>query len=147
MRTLRRRTAAVLAAIVLAGCATAPATPAIDNASIGQPAFREHRATYGLVYRLPKDVTDVLDNRVYPRLRERLVALGLLGGGAHVYRRITVVHIPTRRSATPRPDTFVALRSAPPVLTLTLKSFYTQADAAGAPWWFDPIVKAAGYTG
>jgi hypothetical protein len=150
MRTPRRRTAAVLAAIVLAGCATAPATPAIDNASIGQPAFREHRATYGLVYRLPKDVTDVLDNRVYPRLRERLVALWL-GYEARTFnlQHVTVVHIHNADPATPR-RMLAALNSAPPVLTLTLKSFYnTEAAAgAGAPWWFDlGVVKSGqGYT-
>jgi len=150
MRAPRRRTAAVLAAIVLAGCATAPATPAIDNASIGQPAFREHRATYGLVYRLPKDVTDVLDNRIYPRLRERLVALGL-GDEARTFnlQHVTVVHIHNADPATPR-RMLAALKSAPPVLTLTLKSFYnTEAAAgAGAPWWFDlGVVKSGqGYT-
>jgi len=43
-----------------------------------------------------------------------------------------------------------ALKTAPPVLTLTLKSFYnTEAAAgAGAPWWFDlGVVKSGqGYT-
>ena len=43
---------------------------AIDNSSIGKPEFREHKATYGLVYRLPKDVTDILDARIYPPLRD-----------------------------------------------------------------------------
>jgi len=122
---------AVMGLMGLTGCATtmAPTASAIDNASIGQPAFREHRATYGLVYRLPKDVTDVLDNRIYPPLRERLVHNADPG--------------------TPR-RMLAALKNAPPVLAVTLKTFYnTEAAAgAGAPWWFDlGIVKSGqGYT-
>jgi hypothetical protein len=150
MRTPRSAFAAVVLATVLAACASSPAGPGIDNSSIAQAAFREHRATYGLVYRLPKDVTDVLDNRVYPRLRERLVAIGL-ADEARVFnlQHVTVVHIHNADPATPR-RMLAALRNVPPVLTLTLKTFYnTEAAAgAGAPWWFDlGVVKSGqGYT-
>lgn len=143
---------AVMGLMGLTGCATtmAPTASAIDNASIGQPAFREHRATYGLVYRLPKDVTDVLDNRIYPPLRERLVALGL-ADEARTFnlQHVTVVHIHNADPGTPR-RMLAALKNAPPVLAVTLKNFYnTEAAAgAGAPWWFDlGIVKSGqGYT-
>ena len=67
MKTTRRTFAALpLAAGGL--LATRLAQAAIDNSAIGQPGFREHKATYGLVYRLPKAVNDVVDNRIYPML-------------------------------------------------------------------------------
>jgi len=135
-------------AMGLAGaCAT---TQGIDNSSIGQPAFREHKATYGVVYRLPKDVTDILDNKVYPPLRERLVKLGL-EAEARTFnlQHVTVVHIHNADPSTPR-KMLAAFPKAPPVLTLTLKNFYNTeaATGAGAPWWFDlGVVKSGqGYT-
>ena len=128
----------------LTGCATS-GTPGIDNSSIGQPAFREHKATYGLVYRLPKDVTDVLDSRIYPPLRARLDALGLVAEARTFnLQHVTVVHIHNADPGTPR-RMLAALKSVPPVLKVTLKNFYlTEAAAgAGAPWWFDlGIVKS-----
>jgi hypothetical protein len=150
MRASRYAIVTAVLATIVAGCASAPSPPGIDNTSIGQAAFREHRATYGLVYRLPKDVTDVLDNRVYPRLRERLVAIGL-ADEARVFnlQHVTVVHIHNADPATPR-RMLAALKSVPPVLTLTLKTFYNTeaAPGAGAPWWFDlGVVKSGqGYT-
>jgi hypothetical protein len=52
------------------------ATQGIDNNAIGQPECREHKAPYGLVFRLAEDVTGVLDAKIYPSLRERLPKLG-----------------------------------------------------------------------
>ena len=138
-----------ISAITLAIAASASAQ-SIDNSAIGQPQFREHKATYGIVYRLPKDVTDVLDNQIYPRLRERLVKLGL-EAEARTFnlQHVTVVHIHSADPSTPR-RMLAAFPKAPPVLTLTLKNFYnTEAAAgAGAPWWFDlGVVKSGqGYT-
>jgi hypothetical protein len=138
-----------ISAITLAIAATASAQ-AIDNSAIGQPQFREHKATYGIVYRLPKDVTDVLDNQVYPKLRERLVKLGL-EPEARTFnlQHVTVVHIHSADQSTPR-KMLAAFPKAPPVLTLTLKNFYNTeaATGAGAPWWFDlGVVKSGqGYT-
>ncbi|APV50868.1 hypothetical protein BWI17_14935 [Betaproteobacteria bacterium GR16-43] len=122
----------------------------IDNSSIGKPEFREHKATYGVVYRLPKDVTDVLDAKVYPPLRERLVKLGLVAEARTFnLQHVTVVHIHSADPSTPK-KMLAAFPKAPPVLTLTLKNFYnTEAAAgAGAPWWFDlGVVKSGqGYT-
>ena len=128
-------------------CAT---TQGIDNSSIGQPAFREHKATYGVVYRLPKDVTDILDNRVYPPLHARLARLGL-HAEARTFnlQHVTVVHLHSADPSTPR-KMLAAFPKAPPVLTLTLKTFYNTeaATGAGAPWWFDlGVVKTGqGYT-
>jgi hypothetical protein len=126
------------------------AASAIDNSSIGKPEFREHKATYGLVYRLPKDVTDVLDNKIYPPLRERLIALGL-GDEARTFnlQHVTVMHLHSADPTTPA-QMLKALPKVPPVLTLILKNFYnTEASkGAGAPWWFDlGIVKSGqGFT-
>ena len=121
-----------------------------DNSAIGKPEFREHKATYGVVYRLPKDVTDILDSKVYPPLREKLVKLGLVAEARTFnLQHVTVVHIHSADPATPK-KMLVAFPKAPPVLTLTLKNFYnTEAAAgAGAPWWFDlGVVKSGqGYT-
>ncbi len=136
--------ALAVAATGLTGCATSGA-PGIDNSSIGQPAFREHKATYGLVFRLPKDVTDVLDSKIYPPLRERLVATGLVAEARTFnLQHVTVVHLHNADPGTPR-RMLAALKSVPPVLKVTLKNFYlTEAAAgAGAPWWFDlGIVKS-----
>lgn len=149
MKTTRRTFAALpLAAGGL--LASRMAQAAIDNSAIGQPGFREHKATYGLVYRLPKDVNDVLDNRIYPMLRERLGRLGL-ADEARTFNlpHVTVVHIHNADPGTPR-QMLKALARVPPVLTLTLKDFYnTEASkGAGAPWWFDlGVVKSGqGYT-
>jgi len=139
-----------ISAITLGLAATTASAQGIDNSAIGQPGFREHKATYGVVYRLPKDVTDVLDNQVYPKLRERLVKLGLEAEArAFNLQHVTVVHIHNADPTTPR-KMLAAFPKAPPVLTLTLKNFYnTEAAAgAGAPWWFDlGVVKSGqGYT-
>jgi hypothetical protein len=146
MQTIRK----AIGAVALGLAATAAGAQEIDNSSIGRPGFREHKATYGVVYRLPKDVNDVLDNKIYPALRERLVKLGLVAESrAFNLPHVTVVHIHSADPSTPR-RMLAALPKAPPVLTLTLKNFYnTEAAAgAGAPWWFDlGVVKSGqGYT-
>ncbi len=130
----------------LGGAIVATAAQAIDNSSIGKPEFREHKATYGLVYRLPKDVTDILDNKIYPPLRAKLISLGL-GDEARTFnlQHVTVVHIHSADPTTPA-KMLKALPKAPPVLNLTLKDFYnTEASkGAGAPWWFDLGVVKSG---
>jgi hypothetical protein len=141
-----RRTFAALPLAAGALLTSRAARAAIDNSAIGQPGFREHKATYGLVYRLPKEVNDVLDNRIYPLLRDRLVKLGL-GDEARTFNlpHVTVVHIHNADPGTPR-QMLKALNKVPPVLTLTLKDFYnTEASkGAGAPWWFDLGVVKSG---
>ena len=145
------RSALLLGAAMLVGALmAATGASAIDNSAIGQPEFREHKATYGLVYRLPKDVTDILDTKIYPPLRERLVKLGLVDEARTFnLQHVTVVHIHNADPTTPR-KMLKALPKAPPVLKLTLKDFYnTEASkGAGAPWWFDlGVVKSGqGYT-
>ncbi len=148
MNTIRTTLAVTALGIgSLFGCAAAQT---IDNSAIGKPEFREHKATYGLVYRLPKDVTDILDSKIYPPLRERLVKLGLVAEARTFnLQHVTVVHLHNADPSTPR-RMLEALPKVPPVLKLTLKNFYnTEASAgAGAPWWFDlGIVKSGqGYT-
>lgn len=117
----------------------------IDNSAIGKPEFREHKATYGLVYRLPKDVTDILDNKVYPELRTRLEKLGLKAEARTFnLQHVTVVHIHSADPTTPQ-KMLKAVPKPPASLKITLKDFYnTEASkGAGAPWWFDlGIVKS-----
>jgi hypothetical protein len=120
-------------------------THAIDNSSLGKPEFREHKATYGLVYKLPKDVTDVLGARINGPLRDKLLALGLKTE-AETFNipHVTVVHVHSADPTTPR-KMLEALPKAPPVLRITLKDFYTTeaSKGAGYPWWFDlGIVKS-----
>jgi hypothetical protein len=122
----------------------------IDNTAIGKAEFREHKATYGLVYRLPKEVTDILGDKIYPPLRTRLTALGLFDEARTFnLQHVTVVHIHNADPSTPA-KMLKAMPKTPPVLNFTLKGFYnTEASkGAGAPWWFDlGIVKSGqGYT-
>ena len=118
---------------------------AIDNNSLDKPEFREHKATYGLVYSLPKDVTDVLAARINGPLKDKLLALGLKTE-AETFNipHVTVVHVHSADAATPK-KMLEALPKVPPVLTITLKDFYTTeaSKGAGRPWWLDlGIVKS-----
>jgi hypothetical protein len=149
MDTTRRSLAAL--PFALSGLLSArEARAAVDNSMIGKPEFREHKATYGLVYRLPREVNEVLDGRIYPLLHERLLKLGL-ADEARTFNlpHVTVVHIHSADPGTPR-RMLQALSKVPPVLSLTLKDFYNTEAAkdAGAPWWFDlGVVKSGpGYT-
>lgn len=144
------RVAAARLALSVVGFSTATGVGAVDNSSLSSPDFREHKATYGLVYRLPKDVTDVLDSKIYPPLRERLLKLGLVDEARTFnLQHVTVVHIHNADPGTPA-KMLKALTKVPPVLKLTLKDFYnTEASkGAGSPWWFDlGVVKSGqGYT-
>ena len=137
-------------AVLAIGICTTAAAKEIDNSAIGKPEFREHKATYGLVYRLPKDVTDILDNKIYPPLRERLTSLGLKDEArAFNLQHVTVMHLHNADPSTPR-KMLAAMPKTPPILSIALKNFYNTeaAKGAGAPWWFDlGIVKTGqGYT-
>ena len=137
MKIVRR--SLIAAAAGIGGVLASLAASAIDNSSIGKPEFREHKATYGLVYRLPTDVTDVLDNKIYPPLRARLIALGLVDEARTFnLQHVTVVHLHSADPATPA-KMLKAVPKVPPVLNLKLTAFYnTEASkGAGAPWWFD----------
>ena len=131
--------AMIVLAAGMIGIGTACAQGTIDNGALEQSGFREHRATYGLVYRLPKDVTDVLDARINGPLAGHLTRLGL-----HEEARtsniphVTVVHIHSADPSTPA-RMLKALPKPPPVINLTLKGFYTTEAAkdAGHPWWLD----------
>ena len=143
MNALRMTVAVtVLGLAGLSACATAPT---LDNSAIGKPEFREHKATYGVVYRLPRDVTDILNSRIYPPLRERLAKLGLVAEARTFnLQHVTVMHLHNADPSTPE-KMLKALPKVPPAIKLTLRNFYnTEASAgAGAPWWFDlGIVKS-----
>ncbi|MBK9082313.1 MAG: hypothetical protein IPL88_09685 [Rhizobiales bacterium] len=142
--TLARALAAcaiALAPIALAGAARAD----IDNSVLSPGAFREHKATYGLVYILPKEVNAVIDAKVAGPLRAKLTQIGL-AAEANVFNlpHVTVVHIHSADPTTPR-RMLAALPKPPAPPAITLKSFYTTeaAKGAGRPWWFDlGIVKS-----
>ena len=137
--------AAMGLAFGIAGISAASAQGAIDNSSIGQTEFRAHKATYGLVYRLPKDVTDTLAAKINKPLREKLLKLGLkTEAGVRNMPHVTVVHIHSADPTTPQ-KMLKAMPKLPPVLNYTLKVFYTTeaAKGAGHPWWLDlGIVKS-----
>lgn len=141
-----RRTLLALAAGTAGALASTRAAAAVDNSAIGQSDFREHKATYGLVYRLPSEVNEVLDHKIYPTLRQRLIGLGL-ADEARTFNlpHVTVVHIHQADPATPA-RMLKALTKVPPVLSLRLVGFYNTeaAKGAGAPWWFDLGVAKSG---
>ena len=135
----------VLGALALmTGCSSTPSaatsTGAIDNSSIGQADFRTHRTTYGVVYRLPADVTGVLDMQVTPVVQQALAKNGLQAE-ANTFNlpHVTVVHIHSADPATPQ-RMLQAMPALPPVLQeVHLQKFYTTeaAKGAGKPWWLD----------
>lgn len=111
----------------------------IDNSALGQPGFRAHVATYGVVYLLPPEVNAALDQTARPRIRERLLDLGLKGEAETAnLPHVTVMHLHSANPGTPA-KMLEAMPDLPPVLNVTLKDFYTTeaAKGAGHPWWFD----------
>lgn len=129
----------------LATLSAAFAAP-IDNSALEEPAFREHKTTYGVVYRLPKEVNAVLDAKVNGTLKQDLLALGLKTEAATPnIPHVTVVHIHSADSATPQ-RMLRALPKPPAPLQVTLKHFYPTeaAKGAGHPWWLDLGVVKSG---
>ncbi|CAB3738495.1 Uncharacterised protein [Achromobacter denitrificans] len=124
----------------------AQAAAPIDNSALDQPGFREHKATYGVVYRLPQDVNAVLDAKINGTLKADLVKLGLKAeADTPNMPHVTVVHIHSADPATP--DRMLkALPKPPAPLQVTLKSFYPTeaAKGAGHPWWLDLGVVKSG---
>lgn len=133
-----------LTALVMAGSALLATQPAlaqgaIDNSSIGSPAFREHKRTFGLVYTLPKEVNDLLGITIGGLLREKLLNANLIDEALRFnIPHVTVLHIHNADPTTPE-KILKALPKLPPVLNVTLKTFYTTEAAKGAshPWWLD----------
>lgn len=144
MKPMRRIVVAGLLGLGVA--AVAPGARALDNSALERAEFREHKATYGLVYRLPTEVSVQLEATVLPRLRERLVKLGL-ENEARTFNlpHVTVVHIHSADPTTPA-KMLKALPRVPAVIDLTLKDYYNTeaAKGAGAPWWFDLGVVKSG---
>ncbi len=132
-------TAIALAGSTLMAVQPALAQGAIDNSSIGAPAFREHKRTFGLVYTLPKDVNDLLAITIGGLLREKLLNANLIDEALRFnIPHVTVLHIHNADPTTPE-RMLKAMPKLPPVLNVTLKTFYTTeaAKGAGHPWWLD----------
>jgi hypothetical protein len=140
---MKSRIVGGLTALALAGSALigaqAWAQGAIDNASLSSPAFREHKRTFGLVYTLPKDVNDLLNITISGLLREKLLNANLIDEALRFnIPHVTVLHIHNSDPTTPE-KMLKAVPKLPPVLNVTLKTFYTTeaAKGAGHPWWLD----------
>lgn len=130
---------AILAVWLGLGVALTAAAGTVDNSALEQDTFRAHRATYGLVYLLPREVTAALEDKVYPRVRARLASLGLdHEANAFNLPHVTVVHLHNADPATPE-RMLKALPGVPPVLKLQLRDFYLTSATKGAdvPWWLD----------
>ena len=133
-----------LTAIALAGASFLAVQPAlaqgaIDNAALASPAFREHKRTFGLVYTLPKEVNDLLNITIGGLLREKLLNAKLIDEALRFnIPHVTVLHIHNADPTTPE-KMLKAVPKLPPVLNVTLKTFYTTeaAKGAGHPWWLD----------
>ena len=133
-----------LTALVLAGSALLAAQPAlaqgaIDNSALASTAFREHKRTFGLVYTLPKEVNDLLSLTIGGLLREKLLNANLIDEALRFnIPHVTVLHIHSADPTTPD-KMLKAMPKLPPVLNVTLKTFYTTeaAKGAGHPWWLD----------
>jgi hypothetical protein len=144
--TSRRGVSLILGvAVLLGGDGAAFAQKAIDNSSLAPPAFRKHTTTYGLVYVLPKDVTDILDAKIKGPLKESLIKAGLTAETkVSNIPHVTVMHLHSADKSTPA-KMLKSMPKLPPVMNYTLKSFYTTeaAKGAGHPWWLDlGIVKS-----
>ena len=123
-----------LTALVLAGSALLAAQPAlaqgaIDNSSLASTAFREHKRTFGLVYTLPKEVNDLLSLTIGGLLREKLLNANLIDEALRFnIPHVTVLHIHSADPTTPD-KMLKAMPKLPPVLNVTLKTFYTTEAA------------------
>lgn len=133
-----------VAALVMAGSALIATQPAlaqgaIDNSALASTAFREHKRTFGLVYTLPKEVNDLLNVTIGGLLREKLLNANLIDEALRFnIPHVTVLHIHNADPTTPD-KMLKAMPKLPPVLNVTLKTFYTTeaAKGAGHPWWLD----------
>ncbi|CAB3654454.1 hypothetical protein CEY09_16990 [Achromobacter marplatensis] len=124
----------------------AHAAAPIDNSVLDKPEFRAHKATYGVVYRLPQDVNAVLDAKITGTLKQDLLALGLkTEAETPNMPHVTVVHIHNADPETPA-RMLRALPKPPAPLQVTLKTFYPTeaAKGAGHPWWLDLGVVKSG---
>lgn len=128
-----------LSATTLLAAHPATAQSAIDNSALASPAFREHKRTFGLVYTLPAEVNDLLSLTIGGLLREKLLNAKLVDEALRFnIPHVTVLHIHNPDPTTPE-KMLKALPKLPPVLNVTLKTFYTTeaAKGAGHPWWLD----------
>ena len=136
-----------LAALGLfASASAAHAAAPIDNSALDKPEFREHKATYGVVYRLPQDVNATLDAKINATLKADLLKLGLkTEAETPNMPHVTVVHIHSADPQTPA-RMLKALPKPPAPLQVTLKNFYPTeaAKGAGHPWWLDLGVVKSG---
>ncbi len=131
--------AIALSATVLLNIQPAASQGAVDNSALTSPAFREHKRTFGLVYTLPKEVNDLLALTIGGLLREKLLNAKLIDETLRFnIPHVTVLHIHNPDPTTPE-KMLKALPKLPPVLNVTLKTFYTTeaAKGAGHPWWLD----------
>ncbi|TAJ36115.1 MAG: hypothetical protein EPO55_23275 [Reyranella sp.] len=131
--------AIAVSATTLLAVHPAVAQGAVDNSALASPAFREHKRTFGLVYTLPQEVNDKLGLTIGGLLREKLLNAKLIDEALRFnIPHVTVLHIHNPDPTTPE-KMLKAMPKLPPVLNVTLKTFYTTeaAKGAGHPWWLD----------
>ena len=106
-------TSALIAVAVSAGVAAA-ADGTIDNSALSKSEFRDHARTFGLVYTLPQNVNDVLDNTIRGPLKEKLLN-AKLDTEAQMFNipHVTVVHVHSADPATPE-KMLAAMPKLPP---------------------------------
>ena len=120
----------------------------IDNSSLSGNEFREHKTTYGLVYRLPDEVVAELTIKIGKPLQDALQRLNLKAEASTFnLPHVTVLHIHNPDPQTPKKmlDALSAIKLPPVLQDVVLKNFYTTeaAKGAGRPWWLDlGIVKS-----
>lgn len=139
LKLFGRAAAIAIAGLTMLQAETASAQTGIDNSALTSPTFREHKRTFGLVYTLPKEVNDVLAITIGGLLREKLLNANLIDEALRFnIPHVTVLHIHNPDPTTPE-KMLKAMPKLPPVLNLTLKTFYTTeaAKGAGHPWWLD----------
>jgi hypothetical protein len=139
LKLFGRAAAIAIAGLTMLQAETASAQTGIDNSALTSPTFREHKRTFGLVYTLPKEVNDVLAITIGGLLREKLLNANLIDEALRFnIPHVTVLHIHNSDPTTPE-KMLKAMPKLPPVLNLTLKTFYTTeaAKGAGHPWWLD----------
>jgi hypothetical protein len=133
------RIAAIACAGFLVFQASAFAQGAIDNSALSSKEFREHKRTFGLVYTLPAEISDLLARTIGGPLREKLLNAKLYDEAQRFnIPHVTVLHIHNSDPTTPE-KMMKAMPKLPGPINFTFKTFYTTeaAKGAGHPWWLD----------
>ncbi|MFU1915331.1 hypothetical protein ACLQ9F_01910 [Bordetella avium] len=128
-----------LTSLFATAASAAMAQNTIDNQALSQAQFREHKTTYGLVYRLPQEANATLDAKIMPKVKAALLKDGLATeANTPNIPHVTVVHIHNADPQTPARMLKVLPKPPAPLKTQLVKFYTTEAAKdAGHPWWLD----------